>query len=171
VADPLTAPLVVAALVLCVAGVAKLNAPATAARALESLGLPASGALVRFSAALEFALGALCLVRPSAVAEIALACVYGAFAAIAAALARSGAACGCFGETAQPTSRVQPILSAALALVSLGAALSSAHGVGWVLGRPAVQAVSLVIAIAGSAFATILIYTELPRAWGSWSAG
>ena len=45
-ADVLTDPLAVAAIVLVVAGVAKLRAPGPAVRALRGLGLPAA-ALVR----------------------------------------------------------------------------------------------------------------------------
>ena len=46
-ADVLTAPLAVAALVLIVAGVAKLRAPAPAAAALRELGLPAAALPIR----------------------------------------------------------------------------------------------------------------------------
>ena len=111
-ADVLTAPLAVAALVLIVAGVAKLRAPAPAAAALRELGLPAAALAIRAFAAGEIALGVWALAAPTSVAAIALACCYAAFAVLALLLASRRAACGCFGEGDFPASRAQALLSA-----------------------------------------------------------
>ena len=54
-ADVLTAPFAVAALVLIVAGVAKLRAPAPAAAAMRELGLPTAALATRLFAAFEIA--------------------------------------------------------------------------------------------------------------------
>ena len=166
-ADVLTAPLAVAAVVLIVAGVAKLRAPAPAAAALGELGLPAAALPIRAFAAGEIALGVWALVAPTSVAAIALACCYAAFAALALLLAGRRASCGCFGEGEFPASRAQALLSSVLAAASAAAAVWPPHGP---LDRPAGQAVVLVIGIAASAYATVLAYTQLPAAWSAWSA-
>ena len=64
---------------------------------------------------------------------------------------------------------LQALLSAALCLVAVGAAIAPAHGIGWVLDAGAAQAVALVVGISGCAYATIIAYTELPQAWSAWS--
>jgi hypothetical protein len=167
VADVLTAPLAVAALVLVVAGVAKLRAPAPAVGALRELGLPAAAPPIRAFAAGEIALGVWALASPTTVAATALAGCYAAFAGLALLLASRRAACGCFGEGDFPASRGQALISAVLAVACAAATIWSAPGIA---DRPAAQAVVLVIAIAGSAYATVLAYTLLPAAWSAWSA-
>ena len=86
-AEVLTAPLAVAALVLVVAGIAKLRAPAPAVGALRELGLPAAALAVRAFAAGEIALGIWALATATSVAAIALACCYASFSLIAWLLA------------------------------------------------------------------------------------
>ena len=166
-AEVLTAPLAVAALVLVVAGIAKLRAPAPAAGALRELGVPAASSAVRAFAAGEVALGVWALVSPTSLGAIALACCYTAFAGLALLLAARRASCGCFGEGDFPASRVQALLSAVLAVACAAAAIWPPHGL---LDRPAAEAMVLVIGIAASAYATVLAYTQLPAAWSAWSA-
>jgi hypothetical protein len=166
-ADVLTAPLAIAALVLIVAGVAKFRAPRPAVGALRELGLPSRPPVIRVLAAFEIALGAWTLVSPSAIAAIAVACCYAVFAALALLLASRRAACGCFGAGDFPASRLQAAISALLAAACAAAAVWPPHGI---LDRPAGQAAVLVIGIAGSAYATVLAYTQLPAAWSAWSA-
>jgi hypothetical protein len=166
-ADVLTAPVAVAALVLVVAGVAKLRAPAPAAAALRELGLPAGQPLIRVFAVLEVALGSWALASPTGVAAIALAGCYVVFAAVALLLAHRRAACGCFGESEFPASRLQALISALLAAACGAAALWAPHGI---VDRPADQAVVLIIGIVACGYATVLAYTLLPTAWSSWSA-
>jgi len=168
-ADLLTAPHAVAAIVLCIAGVAKLHSPAGAVRALRSAGLVVGAAVVRAFAAAELALGAWCLLTPSPPGSGLLACTYGGFAGLSVALARSSASCGCFGGGDTPASLGQSSLSAALAALALASALSTPHGAGWIITRPPVLAATLAAGIAGAAYATVLAYTALPRAWRAWS--
>jgi hypothetical protein len=169
-AQALTPPFLVAAFVLCVAGVAKLRAPATATRALAVLGLPARSGLVRALAAGEVALGLWCVASPGRLAAGAMACLYALFAGLALVLGRRQASCGCFGDGEVPASAAQSILSAVLSLVALAAILSVPHGLHWVLQRPALYAALLVVGTAGAVYGTVLAYTEMPLAWGSWSA-
>jgi hypothetical protein len=170
VADVLTDPFAVAAIVLAVAGVAKLRAPRVAVAALREAGLPASTWLIRAFACFEVALGVWSIVSPGRSAAILLACCYAAFAGLGMLLARRRSSCGCFGESEAPASMAQAVISAVLAAICVLAAVHTPHGAGWLLDRPVNYAVVLVIGIAGSAYATVLAYTQLPGAWGAWSA-
>jgi hypothetical protein len=168
VADVLSGPFLIAALTLCVAGVAKLRSPAPAAGALRAARLPGNEAVVRVFAAGELALGIAAAVSPGTAIAAALACVYAGFAGLVLILHRRGAACGCFGEALTPASRAQSAISAALALVCAVAAAGETHGVGWVLGRTPATAASLVVGVAAAVFALVLAYSELPAAWNAW---
>jgi hypothetical protein len=168
-AAALTAPFAVAALVLCAAGVAKLRAPAGAVRALAVAGLPGRSLWLRVFAVGEVALGAWSLVQPAPLAAGAIAGLYAGFCVLSLVLARRRAACGCFGDGDAPASIVQSLLSAALAVVAVGAAVAPAHGIGWVVGSGAGRAGVLILGIAASAYAIVLAYTALPQAWAAWS--
>ena len=169
-ADVLTGPFAVAAIVIAVAGIAKLRAPAVATAALYELGLPGAVWIARVLGAAEVALAVWCLVDPGLAAAVALGCCYLAFALASLALARRRAACGCFGEHEQPASLGQSAISGALAAVCFAAAAATPHDGAWVLSRPSGQAVVLALGIAGCAYAVVLAYTQLAAAWGAWSA-
>jgi hypothetical protein len=167
----LTPPFIAAALVLCVAGVAKLRAPAAAVRALSVLGVGIGSGGVRAFAAFELALGGWCIAAPSPGAAALLGAVYAGFAGVALPLARRRASCGCFGESDAPASALQSLLSLAFAVVgACGALLSTPHGAGWVLDRGPGPAAVLAAGIAGCAYAIVVAYTDLPVAWAAWSA-
>jgi hypothetical protein len=169
VSSVLTAPFAAAALVLCVAGVAKVRSPAGAVRALEVAGVPGgSAALVCAFAVLEVALGAASIAAPSALTAGLLACVYGGFAALSLRLARRRAACGCFGGDDVPASAWQSALSGVLAVVGVAAALAPPAGLGWLLGRSPGYAIVFAAGVAGCAYGAVVAYTEIPRAWGAW---
>ncbi len=170
-ATALTPAFAIAATVLCVAGIAKLRAPAGAVRALATLGAPASTGLVRAFACLELGLGLWCLVGAGRLAAAVLASVYAGFASISYLLARRGESCGCFGEREAPASGAQSALSACLAVVGLAAAVSAVHHVSWLLSRPVSSALVLALGIAGASYATVLVYTQLPYAWSAWTGG
>ncbi len=159
----LAPPFVVAALLLCVAGASKLRAPAVAAAALRT-----SPWVIRALAAGEVALGLAGAVDPMPALGVALAIAYALFAAVAAVLMRRRVACGCFGEDDFPVSAGHWIASALLGTLVLAAAVAGPRGLGWLLERPAPQAVALLIGIAGGLYATVLVYTVVPRAWGAW---
>ena len=169
-ADVLTGPFAVAAIVVAVAGIAKLRAPAVATAALSELGLARVAWIARLLGAAELALAAWCLIAPASPSAAALGCCYVAFAIASLALARRRAACGCFGEHEQPASLGQSAISGALSAVCFAAAAVTPHDAGWVLSRPAGQAAVLILGIAGCAYALVLAYTQLPAAWGAWSA-
>jgi hypothetical protein len=152
VAEALAPAFATAALVLCVAGVAKLR----------------SGPRWALLGAAEIGLGGSALFAPGRVAAGAVACAFAIFSVAAFALARRGASCGCFGERDEPASAVQAVLSATLAAVALASSVWGAHGLNWLLARPASSAVVLVVGVLASAYGAVLAYTQLPRVWGSW---
>jgi len=156
VSEALTAPFATAALVLCVAGIGKLRSHA-------------SGRWVAL-AVVELGVGAWCVLAPGRVAAAALASTYATLAVGALVLARRREACGCFGDDEAPASVAQSVLSAAMALVALAAVASTPHGITWVFERSPLIATTLILGTAGAAYGAVLAYTQLPRAWGSWSA-
>jgi hypothetical protein len=162
----LTAPFAVAALVLCVAGAAKLRSPHGAVRALAAAGFIVPAALVRGFAAFEVGLGSWCLIAPGRVSAAMLAGVYAMFAGLSLLLARRRAACGCFGDGDAPATAFHSLVSATLAVVALLAMIWPSHGAGWIVAH---HAAVLVVGILGCAYGTIVAYEELPRAWSAWS--
>jgi hypothetical protein len=164
-------PFAVAAAVLCVAAVAKLRSPRTAANALAVLGMPAALVLIRAIALCELALGCWCIASPSRIGAALLAFAYGGFAGLGRALARRRALCGCFGAGETRATPVQAALSVALMAVAVLAAISVPHGLPWIAQRGTGGAVVLLVAVAAAVYATVLAYTELPAAWGAWSGG
>jgi hypothetical protein len=170
--EALTAPFLLAAAILLVAGVAKLRAPAGGVRALLTLGVPSRAAYVRGFALAEIALGADCVLAPTEAAALALAVLYGLFAVLTVLLARQQASCGCFGEGQgdSPASPAQSMLSGGLGLVAAASALHAPYSLGWVLAQPAPTAAALTLGLVGSVYAGVIAYTQLPRAWGAWSA-
>ena len=93
-----------------------------------------------------------------------MAAVYVGFSGVSLVLARRRTPCGCFGERDEPTSVVQSILSALLAVAAALAAIWPTHDVAWMAARSPV----LVIGIAGAAYAAVATYTLLPAAWSAW---
>jgi hypothetical protein len=170
VAGALSPPLAVAAVVLCVAGVAKLRAPSAAVGALSGAGLVVGAVTIRACAAAEVGLGTWSVLAPGRISCAIMAVVYTAFAGLTLRLSHRAAACGCFGDDRVPASILQSILSLALALVCLAGVRWAPHGIGWMLDRPASDAAVLVLGTAGAVYGTVLAYTELPLAWHAWSA-
>ncbi len=158
-----------AALVLCVAGWAKLRSPRAVRRALSTLGLPSSGLPVRVLATAELALGATCLLDPTRLVCALVATAYVALTAVAWILARREADCGCFGEATTAASPLHLVLNAALATAATAAVFAGAHPIWWFFGHQVWSALALCLAIAGSAYGLVIAYTQLPRAWTAWS--
>lgn len=136
--SPATGPLLVAALLLMAAGVAKLSRPAPTGLALARLGLPGSDPVVRILGGIEVgaAIAAVALGGPAAAAVAAL---YLGFAIVTTAQVRQAlrtgeaADCGCFGDTPAPVGMTHVALDLLLGAGALWAALASADGVtGWV---------------------------------------
>jgi hypothetical protein len=159
---------VVAALVLCAAGVGKLRSPDPAWRALAVLGTGVPRWLVRILALGELALGASFAIHPTRAGGVAAGALFALFAAVGVLLARRNASCGCFGGDGAPASAMQALLSAALAVSSILAATAGGHGTIWLLRHGGYGGVVL-IGCGACAYAIVLAYTRLPQAWRAWS--
>ncbi len=168
-AQALTGPYLIAALTLCVAGLAKLRSPRPAARAMRAADLPGGPLAIRAFAAGELALGAVAVTVATPATAATLAAFYAGFAALALVLHTRGAECGCFGDSGAPASPWQCAISALLAAVCALAAATSAHGITWLLGRSPGTATILILGIGAAVYATVVAYSELPSAWTAWS--
>jgi hypothetical protein len=165
VASGLSAPQAICALVLGIAGLAKLRSPGTAAAAVS---LPVL--TIRLFSLLEVGLCAYALVVGGRLSAGAMAVLFAAFAVLSLRLAARGEACGCFGRQSAPASPGQAILSAALAAVCLAAAIAGAPGASGFLGGGAGAAIVTTAGVLAAAHGLVLAYTQLPEVWGAWTA-
>lgn len=162
----LTAPALVAAALLVVAGAAKVADPVNTVGALRAMRLPASPALVRVGAAVEATVGAAAALVGGSVWWSLVAASYLAFTAFVVAALRTGTmigSCGCFGHEDTPPHPVHVVLDLALAGVAIAAAVqglvpatSIADDPGWGI-----------VVVALSALGVYLVYAafvDLPRA-------
>lgn len=164
----MTAPFLVAALVVLIAGVAKLLRPDAAASALIRGRLPAGRGVIRGFAAFEIGLGTWAIIRPGQVVAAILCAIFVLFTGLSALLAQRASSCGCFGADDSPATMVQPLLSAVFAVAAAGAVAWPPHGLAWLAHRSPGLALALAVGLAGAAYAAVLTYTALPTAWRAW---
>lgn len=125
--DALAGPYLASALLLVVAGVAKLRDPLPLVRALRSARLPAPVAGVRLAAAAEVVLGLTAVLRGGRVPAVLVAASYAVFTGFVLLARRRGgvlASCGCFGRADTPPTTVHVVVTGALALLAAGVALA-----------------------------------------------
>ncbi|MDQ6836480.1 MAG: hypothetical protein M3016_09880 [Actinomycetota bacterium] len=157
-------PRLVAALVLALAGLAKLRSPQLAARAGG-----VAPAAIRALAAAELAVAASALVSAAMWSAATMAALYTVFSVITLRLARAGEDCGCFGSQGAPASPLQSLLSAALAGVCLLSAIAEPPAAGWILSQSPATAAVVALGAVATAYGIVLAYSELPSLWRSWS--
>lgn len=163
----LTAPALVVAALLALAGAQKLVDPTMTVGALRALRLPASPLLVRIGSAAELVLGVVAITVGGSIAWAMVAASYLAFAAFVLAALRGGTmigSCGCFGRDETPPHPIHVVLDLGLAGVAVVmAATDPVAPLEALLDHP-VDAVAIV---AAAALALVLLYAafvELPRA-------
>lgn len=169
VPPPTLGPLLVAAAVLAVAGVAKLRRPAPTGLALARLGLPGSDGVVT-------ALGLVEVVAAGAAAALGgpfalpVAVLYLGFAAVTAAQIRaargSGTAadCGCFGDRSAPVGPIHVAVNVALAIAAGAGVVGDGAGlIGGLTDAPGATALTALLALVGAAGVRGLL-TDLPAA-------
>lgn len=158
-----------AALLLVVAGLAKLRDPRPARTAIVAARLP-GGAAVRSPGAAR-AVGALELLVGSAVILVggpwtaaALALAYALLALVAARLlaVAAGTGCGCFGGAGAPISRWHLVLDAAFAGAAAAAVLVPTPGLPEALATMGWDGALLVVLVGLLAYASFLLTTALP---------
>ena len=128
-------PLFAAALLLVLAGGAKVSSPDATRVALRTAGLPESAVLVRLLGVVELALAGAALLVGGALPALGVAAAYAGFAGFAALLARrsrSAAPCGCFGASDAPVGPLHVVVNLLLVVAAVGAA---AGPVGSLLGE------------------------------------
>lgn len=162
----LTAPALVAAALVTLAGAQKLIDPTMTVGALRALRLPASPLAVRLGSAGELALGAAAITVGGAALWWAVSVSYLLFAVFVVAALRHGTmigSCGCFGREETPPHWSHVMLNLALASVAAGtAAASPAAPLDAVVAHP--RAGVGVVALATVAlYLLYAAYVELPR--------
>ncbi len=163
VAGPLVSVL---AVVLVVAGAGKLRAPAAAADALRSAGLPAGALRARLVGVAEVGAGLVVLASPSRPALAVMAALYavlGAFALRLLLVAEPAASCGCFGADAPP-SPLHAAFDAGALVVAAAAAIDPPPGLPELAARAPVAGVALVAGCCAAAYAVTLVLGRLPQA-------
>jgi hypothetical protein len=119
--DALAGPYLASALLLVVAGAAKVRDPLPLVRALRSARLPAPVAGVRLLAVAETALGAAAVLLGGQVTAALVAASYAGFTGFVLVARRRGgvlASCGCFGRADTPATTAHVVVTAALALLA-----------------------------------------------------
>jgi hypothetical protein len=163
----LTAPALVAAVLLVAAGAAKAVDPTMTVGALRALGLPSAPPLVRAGALAEATIGVLAVVVGGPVWWSLVAASYVGFAAFVVAALRSGTmvgSCGCFGREETPPHPVHVALDLALAGLVVAAVV---QGMGAPLDAMADDPGQGVVVAGLSALGAYLAYAvivEMPRA-------
>ena len=123
--DALAGPYLASALLLVVAGVAKVRDPLPLVRALRSARLPAPVVGVRLLAAAEAGLGGAAVLLGGRLSAALVALSYAAFTGFVLLVRHRGgvlASCGCFGRTDTPATTGHLVTTGALALVAAGVA-------------------------------------------------
>ena len=123
--DAVAGPYLASALLLVVAGVAKVRDPLPLVRALRSARLPAPAAGVRLLAAAEAALGVAAVLLGGRVTALLVGASYASFTGFVLLVRRRGgvlASCGCFGRADTPPTTGHVVATGALAVLALSVA-------------------------------------------------
>ncbi len=163
----LTAPALVAALLLALAGAQKLLDPTMTVGALRALKLPSSPALVRLGSGFELALGVAAIAVGGAALWWLVAASYVAFGAFVVSALRHGTmigSCGCFGREETPPHPSHVLLNVGLAgTAALVAVRSPDAPIDALVDHPG-TAVGVVALSAVALFLLHAAFVHLPRA-------
>jgi hypothetical protein len=164
--DAWAGPLYAAALLLAVAGGAKVVDPAATVGALRALGRPVPAGVVRIGGGVEAVIGAWAIVTGAAIPVLLVAASYLGFSAFVAVALRRGTpigSCGCFGKVDTPPSPIHLVIDLAAAAVAVAVAFGGPLPIADVLAdQPAfgLPFVAFTVIATGCAF---LALTALPR--------
>lgn len=162
----LSAPFACGALVLGVAGIAKLAQQKTALAALAEIGIRRTGRPVLLGlAGLEVGASIGVLVTPSAVPAFLAAALYATFAAFVALLlfqGKTNISCGCFGQAAVPLHWTHVGVNLAFAAVCVLAAWTSTAPMLTVVNEWSISSVTLALGAVAAAYLTYAVLTLVP---------
>ena len=159
-----TAPLLVASILLVIAGAPKVVDPSNTVGALRSVGLRPPATAVRLFGAIEALLGAATMLTGARPLAALVALSYVAFSAFLVVALRSGGAvssCGCVGRADTPPTRTHLTVTTVLTLTSAVAAVSGADGLS-TIGWSATTLTAVGFALLGS-WLVWLVFTALPH--------
>lgn len=129
--SPVVGPLFAAALLLAVAGGAKVLRPAATQVALRTAGLPSARPVARLLGAVEVAMAAATFVVGGRLGAGCIAGAYLGFAGFSALLirrSRGQASCGCFGGSDAPVTRLHVVINLLIAAVAVACLVDPSPG-------------------------------------------
>jgi hypothetical protein len=163
---PLIGPFMAAAVLLGIAGIAKLARPGPTGSALSSAGLPSNDVAVRTLGGAELLLSVAAIGTGSRLAATGLAAAYLGFAWFSWSAIRGGrslAGCGCFGQPDTPPTPLHVTLNlgaagvaGAVAVVPIGPVAAA------VTGSPS-EVAALLVAVGASVLLLYALLAELPK--------
>jgi hypothetical protein len=167
-ADALLPAYTVAALLLVIAGCAKLAAPDRAHAALATARIRVPVAAVRALGALEVVSGVAALAGFASPLAVAYAC----FLAFSVRLLRAGGAidCGCFGREGATIGPAHVAFNAAALCVCVLAALLHGRSPGSLLAADPLVAFTTALGVVAATCAAYLLLTAFPRAWRAYGS-
>ena len=158
-----TAATWVFAVLLAVAGAAKVADPGATSAALQGARLVADRRLVRVLGGGEIALAIAVLAVGGRLPAALLGIAYAVFAAFAYRQSRQGEGCGCFGVSDAPATRLHVVINVAAAALAAGAAWRPGPSLGAVLRDDVFEAALTAGALLLAAAALRLALTALPE--------
>lgn len=151
------------------AGAPKVGRPDSTARALASMHLPASRALVRVLGGVEVVIGLLALTTGGRLAPVLVATSYLTFSAVVlVARTRGGvlSSCGCFGKADTPPTRIHLALTLGSAAIACAVAVRPVGPLPDVLASSPMAGLPFLALTAVCVWFTYLALAVLPRAGG-----
>jgi len=159
-----TAPLLVAAALLVLAGAPKTRWPGNAVGALKSVGVHVPGVAVRAFGAAEAAIGIAAIVTGARAAAALVAASYVGFSAFLVVALRKGgvvSSCGCVGRADTPPTTSHLAVTTLLAAGAITATVLGADGL--TDATLSVRTATLVGFVALSVWLSYLVFTALAR--------
>ena len=163
--DLVSAPFLIAAGLLVVAGCAKVREPYGASRVFEALGIRVGLPVVRLLGVAEVALGIAAFVSGERLISVALALTFGLLAAISLWLLVGPAdvpSCGCLGSLETPPSVLHVLLSALGAAAAGLAALADPIRIDTYLGSLPALGAPFLVAVGSGIVAAALAMAYVP---------
>ena len=160
----LAGPFFMVATLLVITGVPKVANPGGTARALYSLGLPATLNTERAIGGVEITAGLAALLFGGWIAAAAVALVYAGFAAFITLALRSEKVknCGCFGDKDVPPSLLHLVIDTAAAAVAVVLAFRPIGAITAVMGETPWAGIPLLLLVAMGAGLALIVLKLVP---------